>query len=415
MGVSRRKFLVGAAAVGAFAATKSTSLWAKSSPIRVGVMFPMSGIGAEAGKAWLQGVEFAAMQWNRRGGLLGRQIELVIRDDKYTSAGAVAAGRELAGSGINLMVGASQSPMALGLSPLLESLNAVCIAPTPSAMSLTHENYSRNFFRLGPNAYMLYGGLAKVMVEEHPEVKNWATIVFDSEYGRDAVNFFEDGVRKTSGDSKISFERPIYVPVSKTDFRVEINKLMNSPAEGIYIGVIGAPIISFLQQARAVGLNKKFKVMGEAGTDLLIAKAMKSATPDNLWSVSYWHPQHPHFSGNALSQELYEDYVKETNDRYPIGLLTSSHRSALALFSAVEKAESTNTDAVIEALEGLTFDTIGGSYNIRKEDHQGYGLSVYARVGPQKDEPNWGVKDLKVLDEEKVIEPPTPGKPFVLA
>ena len=72
--------------------------------------------------------------WNRNGGVLGRPIELVVRDDKYSSSGAVTAGRELATSGVNLIVGACQSPMALGLAPLLEELNALCVAPTPAAL-----------------------------------------------------------------------------------------------------------------------------------------------------------------------------------------------------------------------------------------------------------------------------------------
>ncbi|MEN2977533.1 ABC transporter substrate-binding protein (plasmid) [Tistrella bauzanensis] len=415
--ITRRGFLAGTAAAAAFGTAAAMGIRparAQKAPLRVGAMFPMSGIGAEAGAAWLLGTQLAVDQWNRKGGVLGRQIELVVRDDKYSSAGAVTAGRELAGMGINLMVGASQSPMALGLAPLLADMNAVCVAPTPSAMSLTHENFTRNFFRLCPNASMLYGGLAQILVEKNPEVSNWATIVFDSEYGHDAVRYFEHGIRQAAGTREITFEDPIYVPVNKTDFRVEINQLMNSKAEGLYLGVIAAPAISFLQQARSVGLNRKLKVMGEAGTDLLIAKAMQKSTPDNLWSVSYWHPQHEPFASNAMSQQLYKDYVEKTGDKYPVGLLTSSHRSSLALFNGIEKAGDTDTQAVIAAMEGMTFDTIAGPYTIRKEDHQGHGHSVYAKVGPRDAEPFWGTNELAFLEDASVMEPATPGTPFKL-
>lgn len=415
MGISRRKLLIGAAGVGALAALNPSLVRAGSSdPVRIGAIFPMSGIGAEAGAAWLQGAKLAVQHWNRNGGVLGRSIELVIRDDKYTSSGAVTAGRELASSGVNLMVGACQSPMALGLAPLLEDLNAVCVAPTPAAMSLTHENFTRNLFRLCPNGYMLYAGLGRMMASKHPDISHWATIVFDSEYGHDAVRYFEYGVRSVAGDREIHFDRPIYTPVQQTNFQTEINQLMNSPAKGLYVGLIAAPIISFLQQGRGVGLDKKFEVMGESGTDLLIAKAMKSATPSNLWSVSYWHPQDEFFANNAISQRLYKDYVAATKDRHPIGLLTSSHRATQALLSAVQKAESTDTKAVIAALEGLTIDTITGPYHIRKEDHQGYGTSVYARTGPHDEEPYWGLNELVVVDDEKIMEPASPGQAFQL-
>jgi branched-chain amino acid transport system substrate-binding protein len=377
-------------------------------------MFPMSGIGAEAGTAWLRGAELATAQWNRSGGLLGRQIELVIRDDKYSSAGSVAAGRELAGMGINLLVGAAQSPMALGLSPVLGELKALCVAPTPAAMSLTHENFNRNFFRLCPNAYTLYSGLAKIVATRHPDVSEWASISFDSEYGRDSVRFFEYGVRRAAGGRSINFQPPIFVPPTKTDLKVEINALMNSPAQGLYLGLIAAPCISFLQQARAVGLNRKLKVIGEAGTDLLIGRAMQKSTPTNLWSVTYWFPEHEPFKSNPISEALYKDYVAATNDRHPIGLLTTSHRACLALFNAVKKANGTDTGSVISALEGLTFDTIGGPYSIRKEDHQGYGTSFYAKVGPRDAQPFYGLDTLEQLSDREVIEPAAPGRKFEL-
>ncbi|ASK34082.1 ABC transporter substrate-binding protein [Alloalcanivorax mobilis] len=415
MGISRRKLLIGAMGAGALAAINPSLVRAKSAePVRLGAIFPMSGIGAEAGAAWLQGTKLAVQHWNDNGGVLGRPIELVVRDDKYSSSGAVTAGRELASNGVNLIVGACQSPMALGLAPLLEDLNAVCVAPTPAAMSLTHENFSRNLFRLCPNGYMLYAGLGRMLAQKHPHISNWATIVFDSEYGHDAVRYFEYGVLSAAGDRDIHFDRPIYTPVQKTNFQVEINQLMNSPAKGLFVGLIAAPIISFLQQGRGVGLDKKFEVMGESGTDLLIAKAMKSATPDNLWSVSYWHPRNDFFANNPISQRLYKDYVAATGDHHPIGLLTSSHRSTQALLSAVEKAGSTDTDAVIQALEGLTIDTITGPYHIRKEDHQGYGTSVYAKTGPRQEEPYWGLNDLVVVDDAKTMEPAAAGQPFKL-
>src|SRR5512140_832105 len=99
MTISRRSLLKGAA-LGAGAATLGAGQIARaqSVPVRIGLILPMSGIGADAGAAWHGGVRAAVDQWNAAGGLLGRPIEVVLRDDKFTSAGAVAAARELAGS-----------------------------------------------------------------------------------------------------------------------------------------------------------------------------------------------------------------------------------------------------------------------------------------------------------------------------
>ncbi|PZQ65731.1 MAG: ABC transporter substrate-binding protein, partial [Variovorax paradoxus] len=64
-------------------ATGARFAHAQGGPVRIGAMLPMSGIGAEAGAAWLNGIKAAQMQWNENGGLLGRQIEIVVRDDKF--------------------------------------------------------------------------------------------------------------------------------------------------------------------------------------------------------------------------------------------------------------------------------------------------------------------------------------------
>ncbi|RZI94013.1 MAG: ABC transporter substrate-binding protein, partial [Variovorax sp.] len=98
MSMKRRAFLQTAAAAGVMGLPGVRMAQAQTGPVRIGVMLPMSGIGAEAGAAWLAGAKVAAAQWNEKGGVLKRQVELVVRDDKFTSAGAVAAARELAGS-----------------------------------------------------------------------------------------------------------------------------------------------------------------------------------------------------------------------------------------------------------------------------------------------------------------------------
>src|SRR5690606_17829864 len=121
---------------------------------------------------------------NEKGGVLKRPIELVVRDDKFTSAGAVAAARELSGAGVNLLIGGAQSPMALATAPLLPELKAAMVAPCPTVMSLTHEGFQKNFFRLSWNAYIAFAGIGNMLTGRFKEVKTWSCIVPDSENGR---------------------------------------------------------------------------------------------------------------------------------------------------------------------------------------------------------------------------------------
>lgn len=415
MTISRRTLLKSTAAAAALTAGSSHLVLAQSRPVKLGVMLPMSGIGAEVGAAWLAGIKAAQLTWNESGGLLGRQIELVVRDDKFTAAGAVSAARELAGEGVNLMVGCSQSPMALAVVPILPELKSVVVAPAPTVMSITHDQFNRYFFRAASNASMLFGGIGSMLANRFPDVGSWATIVPDSENGRDMVRYFNKGIQraaaKTGKTPKLL--EPVYASLNKADYKVEINQLMNSGAEGLFIGLTAAPCVSLLQQGRAVGMDKKFKVIGEAGTELLIAKAMQKSTPSNLWGVTFWAPElEPFKSRFPLSNTLMDGIVKVTGNAYPPGIVQATHRSALAIFNAVKKANSTDTDAVIHALEGLQFDTAAGPYQIRKEDHQGFGSAYFAKIAAREAAPGYGLEEVIVLNESEVIEPASPGKKF---
>lgn len=414
MKTDRRHFLQATAAAAVLGSVGVRPAQAQGGPIRIGLMLPMSGIGAEAGAAWLAGARVAVAQWNAKGGVLKRQVELVVRDDKFSSAGAVAAARELAGSGVNLLIGGSQSPMALATAPILPELKALMVAPCPTVMSLTHEGFQRNFFRLSWNAYIAFAGIGNMLTDRFKEVQTWSCIVPDSENGRDMARFFSVGVQRAAQKAgrTVKVLDPVFASLNKADYKVEINSLMNAPSQGLFVGLTAAPCISLLQQGRAVGMDRKFKVIGDAGTELMIAKAMQKSTPANLWSISYWVPGTEAGRRHAMSNALYEDYVKLTGDRNPPSIVQSSHRCALALFNGIEKAGGTDTDAVIAALEGLEFDTAVGRYHIRKEDHQGLGEAYIAQVGAREADPGYGIVDAIAYREADVAEPPSPGKPL---
>src|SRR5215217_7079238 len=82
---------------------------AQSGPIRLGLISPLSGSQEVIGRYQLAGATIAVNQINAAGGVLGRKIELVTRDDKAAPAAGVAAAKDLAGSGVNLMFGVLSS------------------------------------------------------------------------------------------------------------------------------------------------------------------------------------------------------------------------------------------------------------------------------------------------------------------
>lgn len=383
--------------------------------LRIGAMYALSGAQGEIGNNLLLGTRIAVDQQNREGGLLGRKIELVTRDDKYSGAGAVAAARELAGDGINLMVGGSQTVMALGLIPLLPELKTVVVSPAAAGMTLTHEGFNRYFFRLTANAYTQYRGMGRALADRYPAVRNWAIVMPEGDYGRSAARAFSDALTeylpKAKGGGPVGSIDQHVVGATQTDFKVQVNALMSSQAQGLFMVIVGAPAISFLQQARAVGLDRRLLAIGDAGSEFTLGKALQKSLPKNLWSVTYWVPDVEPFKSNPISRQLLQD-CRAAKVENPPGLVMAGHRAALGLFAGVKKAGSTETDAVIGALEGISFETAGGPYTIRKEDHQGLGNLTYVEQVAMEQPPYYGGDDVISIPEREIVEPPSPGKAF---
>jgi branched-chain amino acid transport system substrate-binding protein len=411
MTVSRRTLLKGAASIAATGLAMPAVI-AKPAPIRLGATSPFSGPQAVLGVTFHAGIECAVNIANNKGGILGRQIELIKRDDKGTGVGAVAAARELFDMDVRLLVGAFQSQTALAMAPILPDGNGVLIG-TGTAMSLTHEDFNRHFFRGYANSNMNFGGLGRAVGQKFQDVSEWASIAFDTAFGHDSLVGLRNGL--SAVQPKVpNFASPIFVAPTASDFKIEIANLMATNAEGLYIGMLGGPAITFLQQARSVGLLDKFKVIAEGGNDTAIGKAMQKNTPLNIWSRGYWYPEHPIFAGNPVSRELYDEYVRLTGKVYPDSMAQAGHKVALAMIKGIEKAGSPDTEAVISALEGLEFIAADGPTTIRKEDHQAFGRSQYGNIGPLDKEPFYAVREVIEIDDKDTIEPATPGVPFKL-
>ena len=411
--MDRRTVIKGLAASASLSlGMRATYLRAQSGPLKIGVCYALSGVGAPVGTQFMKGTELAALQVNRAGGLVGREIELVVRDDKYNSAESVAVAREIAGQGINLIMGGSQTVTALGLAPLAPELNALVIIAGAAGMPVTHELYNKNIFRTVANSYTQYSSFGRSLAENHPEVKKWISLAPDGDFGRDSALFFGNAVKKYAPGKDAEILETIYTQGTATDFRTQINQLMGSEAEGLYVAVAGAAQISFFQQARSVGLYDKFKVIGEVGNGEVTGKALGKNTPQNLWSISYWNHSLEPFKSNPLSQELYDDYVASTGDKFPPALVMAGWRSAMALFQGIKKANASETDAVIAAMESLTFDTPGGPCSFRKEDHQMIATSFYSQMGPSDEDPFYKILKMAQIDTSQMIEPANPGVKF---
>ena len=167
---------------------------AQPAPIKIGLVTPLSGSQEFIGIFVKNGAEVAVDQINKAGGVLGRPLQLEIRDDKASPAAALAVTRELLGAGVNLHIGGISSAVVLAVAPVMQQENGVHVTCGAGTEKMNHEAYSPNMFRPGDGPDSRGRAQARLMAQKYPDITRWTGLVPDHEYGRTTWGIFVDGL-----------------------------------------------------------------------------------------------------------------------------------------------------------------------------------------------------------------------------
>jgi branched-chain amino acid transport system substrate-binding protein len=382
-------------------------------PIRLGFISSLTGAQAPLGQPMLLGAQIAVDDINQAGGVAGRKLELVIRDDKAKPADATVASRELSSDGVNLQFGIVSSSVALALTAMLDQQKAILITCAAHSDRLTKEAFVRNYFRVTDNPYMRERFMAAVMAERYPEVTTWSGVIPDHEYGRTTWNCFEEGILEyypTIAKKAANVTQAIKSQYGATDYRSVVAGMMGLPAEGFFMSPYGGDAVTLFKQAQPYGFFKKAKVVIDSSNEFIVARAMKQELPE-MWVGSHWYAGA--FENVETNRKLLAEYTKRTKDRFPDGFVGEGHAAVMAYAKAVQEAGTTATDAVIAALENITFDTSCGPRRFRKEDHQAIKPIILYKIRGSKTAPEgFEVVEYVTKPGEEFMDPPTPGKPL---
>ena len=213
---------------------------------------------------------------------------------------------------------------------------------------------------------------------------------------------------------------PFTAAFGATDFRQQLAAVKASGAEGLFVAVYGGDAVDLYRQARATGMLDRIKVLANSYNEFLVPLQLGSSTPEHLWLAMTWY-----FGGYRqlpMARSLYDDNLRRTGNGLPLGFLNSGHSSVYAYAAAIAQTRSTETAALIAALEGLSFDTAKGRVSFRREDHQAICDVNFVRikasdVSAPLDTLDYLRPDVEIAefiryDGATVIEPPAPGHPL---
>jgi branched-chain amino acid transport system substrate-binding protein len=347
-----------AAALGLAAAASLAS----AQEIRIAHVYGKTGAleayAKQSHTGFMMGLEYATHGTMK---VLGRKIVVIEKDtqlkpDVAKSQLAAAYGDDKA----DIAVGPVSSGLALAMLPVAEEYKKILLVEPAVADSITGANWNRYIFRTSRNSTQ--DGLAAAATLKGD--MSIATLAQDYAFGRDGVKALKEALERVGSKAKIVHEE--YAPQKTTDF--------TAPAERIFAALKDRPGRKVLAIIWA-GPNPVTKIaaldpgrfgieLAPGGNILPVMKGWKDLAGVE-GAIYYYYG----FPKNKMNNWL----VKEHEKRYgmpPDFFTCGGMAAAVAIVDAIKKAGGTDTEKLIAAMEGMTFDTPKGRMTFRKEDHQ---------------------------------------------
>ncbi len=309
-----------------------------------------------------QGLDLALEQINAKGGVMGKQIEVISRDDQGKPGEAVKIAEELfSRDGVAMITGSFLSNIGLALSSYAGEKKRLYLAAEPLADSIVWAKGNRYTFRLRPSTSMQSAMLAEAAAAM--PAKRWATIAPNYAYGKEAVAAFEKALKAAKPD--VEFVANQWPALFKIDAGAEAQALEAAKPDAIFNVTFGSDLAKFVREGETRGLFKGKLVVGLLTGEPEYLDPLKGEAPQGWIVTGYpWYaitdPAHKAFVAA---------YQKKWNEDPRTGSLVG-YDTMMSIAAALAKAGSTDTEALVNAFEGLEVDTPAGKITFRKIDHQ---------------------------------------------
>ena len=309
-----------------------------------------------------KGWQLAVEEINAAGGIDGKKLVVISKDDNGKPADAVTAANELVASDkVVMLTGTFFSHIGLAVSDFAKQKKIFFLAAEPLTDAITMSKGNRYTFRLRPSNYMQ----AAMLAEEAAKLpaKRWATVAPNYEYGQSAVGVFKALLSKKRPDIQWVGEQ--WPPLGKIDAGPVVQALAATNPEAILNVEFGPDLVKFVREGNTRGLFKGKSVVSFLTGEPEYLDPLKDETPAGWIVTGYpWYdiktPAHDKFL--KAYQAKYNDYPR-------LGSVVgySTMKAAAAILA---KADSTDTDKLIAAAEGIKVESPFGEITFRKIDHQ---------------------------------------------
>ena len=338
-----------------------------------------------------KGWELAVEEINAAGGVLGKQLQVISRDDNGSPGDAVRVAEELVSrEGVALLAGTFLSNTGLAVTDFAKQRKVFFLAAEPLTDKITWQNGNRYTFRLRPNTYMQ----SAMLVPEAAKLKKkrWAIVYPNYEYGQSAAATFKVMLKKLQPDVEFVAEQA--PPLGRIDGGAVAQALADAKPDAIFNVLFGADLAKFVREGTTRDLFKGREVVSLLTGEPEYIEPLKEEAPVG-WIVTGY----PYYGIQTDEhKKFFLAYFRKYNEYPKLGSVVG-YSTIVSIAEGLRKAKSADTEKLIAAFKGLQLTTPLGKITYRAIDNQS---TMGAYLGKTKLEGSKGVMtDYVYLDGAK--------------
>ncbi len=340
-----------------------------------------------------KGMELAVDEVNAAGGVNGKKIELITRDDNANPGDAVRVAEELISrEQIDVLMGTFLSNTGLAVADFAKQKKFFFLAGEPLTDKIIWGSGNRYTYRLRPGTYMQ----AAMLVPEAAKLKKkrWALVYPNYEYGQSAVAAFKQLLKAAQPDVEFVAEQA--PPLGKLDAGSVVQALADAKPDAIFNVLFGADLSKFVREGNTRGLFQGREVVSVLTGEPEYLDPLKEEAPNGWIVTGYpWNgiqtAEHKAFL--AAYQGKFKDYPR-------LGSVVG-YSAVKSIAAGLKRAGSSDTEKLVAAFKGLQVDTPFGKITYRAQDNQS---TMGAFVGKTKNDGSKGMMvDYSYFDGAKYL------------
>jgi len=382
--------LIGASAL-AIVAALAGSAHAEGKALKVGYVTGLTGACAPISEDGLNGAKLAVKDLNAAGGILGRPVELVVRDSQTKPEEGGKQARELAAAeGIEMLTGVCSSAVLLAVNAVAAEFKIPHVAMIGSTQKANIEAFNPYFVQTQANATMEAFAAAEYVAKK-TDWKRITPMGFDYEWGHTSVDAFTSRLKELRPDIEIA--APVFTKVGEANMGPYITAALANQPDAIFAAVFGGGLVSLIKQGQSFGMFQKSNLVTLLTVDTL--QSMGDAMPkEKVYGIG----RAPFFAldqGAELSAFI-EDYRAAYNE-YPTDWAINGYDAMMFYAQAAKAAGSAEADPVMAAFAGSSFDGLKAKgLTMRPFDGQ---MNAPAYVGEVNFDPAYPFPTMKNVEK----------------